>query len=52
MKCVVCKQEIKDGEIVMETPNGPVHAGMCQQHLNELPVTESSETLNEVELLV
>ncbi|CAL9957990.1 unknown function [Vibrio phage D479] len=52
MNCVVCKQPIKEGEPVVETPQGTVHTGTCHQHLQEMAMTESTDQLNQVELLV
>lgn len=52
MKCIVCKQEFKESDVKIETPNGFVHEGQCQQFLNDLPITENvDEVLNETQLL-
>lgn len=52
MNCVVCKQPIKEGDNVVQSPQGPVHVGQCQQHLSEMTMSESTDQLESVELLV
>ncbi|ADG36156.1 conserved hypothetical protein [Acinetobacter phage Acj61] len=50
--CAVCKQPIDD-LLVVETANGPVHPGVCLQHVEQMPVFESdSDVLLETELLL
>lgn len=51
MKCVICKQDIPEGQVVT-TPQGPVHSGQCQTYLDEKALTESDGDLTEVELLI
>ncbi len=51
--CVVCKQPIKEGDVTIDTPQGTVHAGQCQQHLAEMAMSESGgdQQLVETQLL-
>ncbi|ADG60095.1 hypothetical protein Acj9p195 [Acinetobacter phage Acj9] len=50
--CVVCKQPIDDA-LVVESIKGPVHPGQCYQHVEDMPMTESGDTLlAETELLL
>ena len=51
--CIVCKQLIKDGDVTIDTPQGVVHVGQCQQHLTEMAISESDDDskLQEVQLL-
>lgn len=51
--CTVCKQPI-DPMLVVETEQGPVHPGVCLNHIESLPVTEaeSEEILQETQLLL
>lgn len=45
MKCPVCKQEIHESDLTVDTPQGKVHAGVCEKYLNEM-----GQTLNESEV--
>lgn len=52
MQCIVCKQKIQENEPKVDTPQGPVHQGQCQQHLSEMAMNESSGSVEDVQLLV
>ena len=50
--CVVCKQPIDDA-LVVNTYKGPVHPGVCLNHVEDMPVSENTdELLESTELLL
>lgn len=50
--CVVCKKPIDESLVIFNDNNEPVHPGPCYNFSKEQPVTESGNSLNEVELLM
>lgn len=51
IKCVVCKQPIQKGYEI-QTPSGPAHLGPCAHYVDSLPLSESTQLLEETELLL
>lgn len=50
--CTVCKTPIDD-MLVIHTTHGPVHPGQCYQHIEDMPMSESTdEILAETSLLL
>lgn len=55
MKCIVCKQEIKEGEQYIQTEQGCVHTGVCENYLTEMKTqlneSEVQTELEDIQLL-
>lgn len=49
--CVVCKKPIEESISVL-TEMGHVHPGECLKYVESMPINESVESLNEVEILL
>lgn len=49
--CAVCKQPI-DETLVIKVDGVEVHPGECYNYMVERPLSESSEQLNEVTLIL
>lgn len=50
-QCVACKQPVEP-VLAVQTPHGPAHAGPCAHYAENMPISESTDVLQETELLM